>query len=67
MSENPGLAVLIYVHLLSLTLWFGGLFGYVAIVWPAFLREADGAFPRDLLNASVAQTVITILHTNDTH
>src|SRR5215213_770194 len=25
------------------------------------------AFPRDLLNASVADTVITILHTNDTH
>ena len=49
MSENPGLAVLIYVHLLSLTLWFGGLFGYVAIVWPAILCEADGAFPRDLL------------------
>jgi hypothetical protein len=49
MSENPGLAVLIYGHLLSLTLWFGGLFGYVAIVWPAILSEADGAFPRDLL------------------
>ena len=49
MSENPGLAALIYVHLLSLTLWFGGLFGYVAIVWPAILSEADGAFPRDLL------------------
>src|SRR5215211_1121442 len=25
------------------------------------------AFPRDLLNATVADTVITILHTNDTH
>src|SRR6478609_8409490 len=25
------------------------------------------AFPRELLNASVADTVITILHTNDTH
>src|SRR5215211_7066010 len=25
------------------------------------------AFPRDLLNANVADTVITILHTNDTH
>jgi len=49
MSANPGLAVLSYVHLLSLTLWFGGLFGYVAIVWPAILSEADGAFPRDLL------------------
>jgi len=49
MSGNPGLAVLSYVHLLSLTLWFGGLFGYVAIVWPSILSEADGAFPRDLL------------------
>ena len=49
MSENPGLAALVYLHLLSLTLWFGGLFGYVAIVWPAVLAEAGGAFPRDLL------------------
>jgi hypothetical protein len=49
MSETLGLAVLVYVHLLSLTLWFGGLFGYVAIVWPAILTEADGALPRDLL------------------
>jgi hypothetical protein len=49
MSESPGLAALIYFHLLSLTLWFGGLFGYVAIVWPAILSEAGGAFPRDLL------------------
>jgi hypothetical protein len=49
MSETPGLAALVYLHLLSLTLWFGGLFGYVAIVWPAILSEADGALPRDLL------------------
>jgi hypothetical protein len=49
MSESLGLAALIYFHLLSLTLWFGGLFGYVAIVWPAILSEAGSAFPRDLL------------------
>jgi len=49
MSETPGLAALVYLHLLSLTLWFGGLFGYVAIVWPAIMREADGAFPRTIL------------------
>ena len=39
----------IYVHLFSLALWFGGLFGYVAIVWPAIMSEADGAFPRAIL------------------
>jgi len=39
----------IYVHLISLALWFGGLFGYVAIVWPAIMSEADGAFPRAIL------------------
>jgi hypothetical protein len=50
MSETLGLSALVYLHLLSLTLWFGGLFGYVAIVWPAILSEADGgALPRDLL------------------
>jgi hypothetical protein len=49
MSETMALAALGYVHLLSLTLWFGGLFGYVAVVWPAIEIEADGAFPRDLL------------------
>ena len=39
----------IYVHLVSLALWLGGLFGYVAIVWPAIMSEADGAFPRAIL------------------
>jgi hypothetical protein len=42
-------AAAIYVHVLSLSLWFGGLFGYVAVVWPAIMSEADGAFPRSLL------------------
>ena len=56
MSENFGLAALIYLHLLSLTLWFGGLFGYVAIVWPAILREAGGSFPRDLLVGIAVRT-----------
>ena len=49
MSESLVPGALIYLHLLSLTLWFGGLFGYVAIVWPAIMREADGAFPRTIL------------------
>jgi hypothetical protein len=40
---------LIYAHIASLTLWFGGLFGYVVIVWPAIISEANGAFPRALL------------------
>ena len=40
---------LIYAHILSLTLWFGGLFGYVVIVWPAIISEAHGEFPRALL------------------
>jgi len=47
--EDLVTAALIYVHILSLTLWFGGLFGYVAVVWPAIMSEADGAFPRALL------------------
>src|ERR1700750_605118 len=42
-------AVLIYAHVISLSLWFGGLFGYVVIVWPAMTSDVDGAFPRALL------------------
>ena len=49
MTEDLVSAALIYVHILSLSLWFGGLFGYVAVVWPAILVEADGTFPRALL------------------
>ena len=56
MSENFVLGALIYLHVLSLTLWFGGLFGYVVIVWPAIMREADGAFPRDLLVGIAVRT-----------
>ena len=49
MSEGFALAVLIYLHVLALSLWFGGLFGYVFIVWPAIMSEAEDAFPRALL------------------
>lgn len=49
MTENLVNAALIYVHILSLSLWFGGLFGYVAVVWPAIMSEADGTFPRAIL------------------
>ena len=38
-----------YLHILALSLWFGGLFGYVVIVWPAIMSEAGDAFPRELL------------------
>jgi uncharacterized membrane protein len=40
---------LLYSHILSQALWVGGLFGYVLIVWPAIMHEADGTFPRPLL------------------
>ena len=49
MSESLALALLTYLHVLSLSLWFGGLFGYVVIVWPAIMSEAGDEFPRDLL------------------
>ena len=49
MSESVALAVLTYMHVLALSLWFGGLFGYVVIVWPAIMNEAGDAFPRALL------------------
>ena len=48
---NAGLAIdaLIYLHVIALSLWFGGLFGYVVIVWPALMSEAEGQFPRAIL------------------
>jgi len=48
-SESLALALLTYLHVLSLSLWFGGLFGYLVIVWPAIMSEAGDEFPRDLL------------------
>jgi hypothetical protein len=52
MTHDLVLAALAYVHITSLSLWFGGLFGYVAIVWPAITSDAD-VFPRTIL-ASIA-------------
>jgi uncharacterized membrane protein len=49
MNESLPIGVLIYLHVISLSLWFGGLFGYVVIVWPALMSEADSDFPRALL------------------
>lgn len=49
MTERAVIAALAYVHLLSLSLWFGGLFGYVACVWPAVVSGAEGSFPRAAL------------------
>ena len=49
MNESLPVGVLIYLHVISLSLWFGGLFGYVVIVWPALMSEADSDFPRAIL------------------
>jgi uncharacterized membrane protein len=49
MSDSFALGLLIYLHVLSLTLWFGSLFGYLFIVWPAIMSDAEGAFPREIL------------------
>lgn len=49
MNGSLAIDVLIYLHVISLSLWFGGLFGYVLIVWPALMSEADGEFPRAIL------------------
>ena len=38
-----------YIHAMSLALWFGGLFGYVTIVWPELLRAHAPDLPRGIL------------------
>ena len=49
MTGSLPIAALIYLHVISLSLWFGGLFAYLVIVWPAVMIEADGDFPRAIL------------------
>jgi uncharacterized membrane protein len=49
MNESLVLVVVVYLHVLALSLWFGGLFGYVFIVWPAIMSDAGDGFPRALL------------------
>lgn len=43
------MSAVIYLHVISLALWFGGLFGYLIMVWPAIMSQANGSFPRELL------------------
>jgi uncharacterized membrane protein len=56
MSDGLAVAVLTYFHLVALSLWFGGLFGYVLIVWPAIMSEAGEEFPRALLVGIAVKT-----------
>ena len=49
MTGSLPIAVLVYLHVISLSLWFGGLFAYLVIVWPAVMIDADGEFPRAIL------------------
>lgn len=56
MSESLALTVATYLHVVALSLWFGGLFGYVVIVWPAIASDAGEKFPRDLLVGIAVRT-----------
>ena len=47
---------LLFLHVTALSLWCGWLFSYVAVVWPAILRDSDGRFPRALLCAIGVRT-----------
>jgi hypothetical protein len=49
MTEGVAVHGLVVLHLTALALWVGWLFGYVAVVWPAIMNEAEGRFPRALL------------------
>jgi uncharacterized membrane protein len=60
MTESFALGALVYVHLVSMALWFGGLFGYLVVVWPAIMSEANGEFPRALLAKIGMRTAIWI-------
>ncbi|MEO7275596.1 MAG: hypothetical protein ABIX28_00545 [Vicinamibacterales bacterium] len=49
MTMGLVVGLLLYTHIVAQALWVGGLFGYVLIVWPAIMHDADGAFPRSVL------------------
>jgi hypothetical protein len=49
MTDPIVMSAVIYLHIISLALWFGGLFGYLMMVWPAIMSQANGPFPRELL------------------
>jgi uncharacterized membrane protein len=49
MTESFAVHSLVFLHLTALALWVGWLFGYVAVVWPAIMSEAEDTFPRALL------------------
>ncbi len=49
MTESFAVQSLVFLHVTALALWVGWLFGYVAVVWPAVMSEAEGKFPRALL------------------
>ena len=50
------MVALVYVHLLTMALWFGGLFLYVFVVWPAVASQSRGVFPRGLLCTMAMRT-----------
>jgi hypothetical protein len=56
MTMNLAVDSLVALHVTSLALWVGWLFGYVAVVWPAIMSEAGGRFPRALLTGIAMRT-----------
>lgn len=47
--ENSITEILIHLHIVALSLWFGGLFCYLLIVWPAIMSLETELFPRTLI------------------
>ena len=45
-----------YLHITSLAMWFGGLFGYVLIVWPSIVQTHQPKFPRQVLSMIAVRT-----------
>lgn len=45
-----------FLHTFSLALWFGGLFGYVLIVWPSIIETEQPGFPRAQLSSIALRT-----------
>lgn len=48
--------ILFVLHMMALICWFGGLFAYLFIIWPAIFQLSSGSFPREMLGVVAFRT-----------
>jgi uncharacterized membrane protein len=54
--ETILVTLLVHFHIIALSLWFGGLFCYLLMVWPAIVTRETKLFPRQIIAAIGTRT-----------